>query len=62
MSARTTTLTAVELRRWYEAVLANDENATDEEMVAYFVKEGPMSEQAARNLVSMRMDYLRGAR
>ena len=52
-------MTDVDLqRRWWEAVLANDENSTDEQIVAYFQVEGPMSEQAARNLVSMRQDYL----
>lgn len=50
---------AGELRYWIEAVLANDENSTDDELIAYLVKEAPMSEQAARNLVSMRGDYLR---
>ena len=56
------TLSPFQLRKWIDAVLANDENSTDEELVAYFMKEVPMSEQAARNLVATRADYLRGER
>ena len=56
------TQTAFQMRQWIDAVLANDEASTDEELVAYFMQEAPMSEQAARNLVATRADYLRGER
>ena len=51
------TMTPFEFRRWYEAVLANDENSTDAEMVAYFVAEGGMSQATAEMLVRTRGDY-----
>ena len=50
-------MTPFEFRRWYEAVLANDENSTDAEMVAYFVAEGGMSQATAEMLVRTRGDY-----
>lgn len=43
---------------WIEAVLTNDENATDEELVKYFIKEGSMSEAEAKEWVAKRSEYL----
>jgi len=46
--------------KWVAAVLANDENSTDEELVAYLMKEAPMSKQRAMDMVAVRDLYLRG--
>ena len=54
--------TASDYRRWYEAVLANDEGSTDAELVLYFMREGGMSQPTAELLVTTRGDYLRGER
>lgn len=43
---------------WIEAVLANDENSSDAELVAYFMKEGGMTSSEATYWVSKRNDYL----
>ncbi len=42
--------------RWLEAVLANDENASDEGLVEYFLDNGLDAEQAAF-AISCREDY-----
>lgn len=44
--------------RWIEAVLANDEDSTDEELVEHFVGEGGMPESEAREWVNRRDEYL----
>ena len=43
---------------WIKSVLSNDEDSSDEELVAYFMKEGPMSEEEARQWVAKRKFYL----
>lgn len=49
-------LTANDIR-WIEQVLSNDENSTDEELVAYFQQNG-LTNQQARDVVSHRDAYL----
>jgi hypothetical protein len=44
-------------RRWIAAVLANDENASDKEMLAYFVENG-LSQAQAEEAVSQRNAYI----
>ena len=44
-------------RQWIDAVLANDETSTDEELVHDLMREAPMSEALARQLVATRTDY-----
>lgn len=43
--------------RWIEGVLSNDENSTDDELLAYFQDNG-LSAQQARDVVSHRDTYL----
>jgi len=43
--------------RWIEQVLSNDENSTDEELVAYFQQNG-LTAQQAQDVVSHRGAYL----
>jgi hypothetical protein len=43
---------------WVEAVLTNDETASDDELVAYFMQEGNFTKKEARLLVSKRGEYL----
>lgn len=42
---------------WIEGTLSNDENSTDEELVAYFRSNGLTAEQAEA-VVACRLDYL----
>ena len=53
-------MTPTERRRWIEAVLTNDETATDSDLVRYFMAEGSMSEQVATALVAQRPLFLNG--
>jgi hypothetical protein len=43
---------------WIEAVLTNDETASNEELVAYFMREGNFTREEAALLVSKRGEYL----
>ena len=43
---------------WIEAVLTNDETASDDELVAYFMQEGNFTKEEAEVLVSKRSEYL----
>ncbi len=43
---------------WVEAVLTNDETASDEELVVYFMQEGKFTKEEAEVLVSKRGEYL----
>jgi hypothetical protein len=43
---------------WVEAVLTNDEIASDEELVAYFMQEGNFTNEEAEILVSKRGEYI----
>ena len=43
---------------WVEAVLTNDETASNEELVAYFMREGNFTKEEAELLVSKRGEYL----
>ena len=43
---------------WVEAVLTNDETASDEELVAYFMHEGNFTKEEAEILVSKRGEYI----
>ncbi len=45
---------------WIKATLCNDETATDEEMVAYLSKAGPLTRAEAQAWVERRMYYLGG--
>jgi hypothetical protein len=47
-----------ELTTWITAELTNNEVATDEELVAYFMREGGLSEEEAREWVRKRSEYL----
>jgi hypothetical protein len=46
-------------RMWIEATLLNDETATDEEMVAYFVQEGKCTKEEAEFYVAQRNNALK---
>jgi hypothetical protein len=52
-----TTLTGEQLY-WVKAVLCNDENSDDSEMLVYFVESGLTKEQAAA-AIAVRGDFLR---
>jgi hypothetical protein len=43
---------------WVEAVLTNDETASNEELVGYFMREGNFTKEEAELLVSKRGEYL----
>ena len=43
---------------WFEAVLTNDETASNEELVGYFMREGDFTKEEAELLVSKRGEYL----
>jgi hypothetical protein len=43
---------------WIEAVLTNDETASDDELVAHFMQEGNFTKEEAEVLVSKREEYL----
>jgi hypothetical protein len=43
---------------WVAAVLTNDETASDEELVAYFMQEGNFTKEEAEILVSKQGEYL----
>ena len=43
---------------WIKATLSNDENASDEELITYFMEEGPMSEAEARFWLAKRDFYM----
>ena len=45
---------------WIEAVLSNDENSTDEELLAHFIANG-LSEENAKIWISKRDCYLNAA-
>lgn len=45
---------------WIEAVLSNDETATDDELIGYFITEGKLSLKAAQAWVAKRDDYISG--
>jgi hypothetical protein len=46
--------------RTVKATLANDENATDAEMIEYFVREVGIPEDVAKKFVARRTAYLNG--
>ena len=43
---------------WVAAVLTNDETASDDELVAYFMQEGQFTKDEAAVLVSKRGEFL----
>jgi hypothetical protein len=43
---------------WVAAVLTNDETASDDELVAYFMQEGNFTKEEAEVLVSKRSEYV----
>lgn len=45
--------------QWIKSVLSNDEYSSDEELLLYFVKEGPMTEEVAKEWISKRDFYLK---
>lgn len=45
-------------RKWVDAVLANDEVSSDEELVQYFMVEGTMTEANARAAVALRSEKM----
>jgi hypothetical protein len=47
------------LEDWVNAVLQNDEIATDEELIDFFMSEGPMGREEAEDAVSQRGEALR---
>ena len=52
-------LTKEEKEKWISAVLTNDENSTNDELIDYFVENG-LSNLEANIVVSYREDYLNG--
>lgn len=44
--------------KWVKATLSNDDNSTNDELVAYFTEEGRMSKEEAELWVSRRGFYL----
>ena len=47
------------LKKWIAAVLSNDENSTDAQLVAYFMENG-IPALSAWSIVSQRDAYLKG--
>ena len=47
-----------QMAHWVEAVLTNDETASNEELVEYFMREGNFTKEEAELLVSKRGEYL----
>jgi hypothetical protein len=47
-----------QMAHWVEAVLTNDETASNEELVEYFMREGNFTKEEAESLVSKRGEYL----
>ena len=43
---------------WVAAVLTNDETASDDELVAYFMEEGKFTKAEAEVLVTKRSEYV----
>jgi hypothetical protein len=43
---------------WVEAVLTNDETASNKELVEYFMQEGNFTKEEAELLVTKRGEYL----
>jgi hypothetical protein len=43
---------------WVAAVLTNDETASDDELVAYFMQEGNFTKEEAAVLVTKRGEYV----
>ena len=43
---------------WVAAVLTNDETASDDELVAYFMEEGKFTKAEAAVLVTKRSEYV----
>jgi hypothetical protein len=48
----------VHTAHWVEAVLTNDETASNEELVEYFMREGDFTKEEAELLISKRSEYL----
>ncbi len=46
------------IAHWIAAVLTNDETASDDELVAYFMQEGNFTKEEAEVLVSKRSEFL----
>ena len=46
-----------DLNNWIKATLTNDEYSSDEEMMQYFITEGPMSKKEAELWVAKRSYY-----
>jgi hypothetical protein len=46
-------------KSWIKQTLANDEYSSDEEMLEYFMKEGPLSYDEAAQWLALRPQYLR---
>jgi len=46
------------ISQWAKSVLSNDEYSSDEELIEYFMTEGPMMEDKAKMLVAKRSFYL----
>jgi hypothetical protein len=44
--------------QWVAAVLTNDETASDDELVAYFMQEGHFTKDEAAVLVTKRSEYV----
>ncbi len=44
--------------KWISATLTNDESSSDEELINYFIKEGPMSRTEAKFYVEQRQKAL----
>jgi hypothetical protein len=43
---------------WVAAVLTNDETASDDELVSYFMEEGKFTKEEAEVLVTKRSEYV----
>jgi hypothetical protein len=48
----------VQTAHWVEAVLTNDETASNAELVEYFMREGNFTKEEAELLVSKRGEYV----
>ena len=44
---------------WIKQTLSNDEYSSDEEMLEYFMKEGPLSPEEAAQWLALRPQYMR---
>jgi hypothetical protein len=48
----------MQTENWIKSTLSNDEYSSDEELIEYFMTEGPMSKEEAEKWVAQRSFYM----